>query len=616
MPIALRLRRRLILLVFLPAFLVLLFWLVRDPTAQGILAYRIYLALALLFSADVCRRLAVRYDTEVHRLFYRLMAFALIGIAALLAVVHGLTRGEPFDTAPIASLALFLAPITPAFVLGYFVYRYSFFRIVTRPALLYSALTGIVLSVYLLGVRRIADELTRIDATLRREIVEAVLITFLIFLFQPVKNRLQRYINRLFFRERFEYQNLLRELSQTLNVPLELEGRLNTVVDSIGTLLKVHVVSLTLFDREGEEIRNIRTVASRGLPGFPPPVAPFGRGAEDQAHVEQVVEWLATYRRPLDVGELHRRRFVTPLVSQGVHLCVPLLREERVIGFLCLTEKKRRVPFSAEERELLTTLSNQIALAVENARLVERRLAVERRMFEAERLSSLGLLSASIAHEVKNPLSSIKAIATVLGEDLLGDPAKSKDLGIVLSEIDRLSSVVDRLLKFARPEEEREIRMVPLKPVLDDVVLILSHEADRWGIEIRSEVGQDTVVSGYPEDVKEIFFNLILNGIQAMEREAEGRVLITASGSGEERVEVVVSDTGPGIPPDTGPRIFEPFYTTKPTGTGLGLAIVKRDVERMGGAVEVNHEARDGRGAAFIVRLPGGHDETRDPRCR
>ena len=231
---------------------------------------------------------------------------------------------------------------------------------------------------------------------------------------------------------------------------------------------------------------------------------------------------------------------------------------------------------------------------------------MERRMFEAERLSSLGLLSASIAHEVKNPLGSIKAIATVLGEDLRQDPAKSKDLGIVLSEIDRLNSVVDRLLKFARPEEDREARMVPLKPVVDDVVLILSHEADRRGIEIRSEVGRGIVVAGYPEDVKEIFFNLILNGIQAMDGEAERMVLITASRSGEGAVEVMVSDTGPGIARDVRAHIFEPFYTTKPAGTGLGLAIVKRDVERMGGAVEVDHEAQQGRGTAFTVRLPGG----------
>ena len=127
--------------------------------------------------------------------------------------------------------------------------------------------------------------------------------------------------------------------------------------------------------------------------------------------------------------------------------------------------------------------------------------------------------------------------------------------------------------------------------MLEDAVLILSHEAERRNVEIRSEVGEGLVVTGDPEDLKEVFFNLILNGIQAMDeskRTAKRRLSVRAGPSGGV-VAVRVSDTGPGISEEALPHVFEPFFTTKASGTGLGLAIVKRDVERMGGSIAVSN---------------------------
>jgi signal transduction histidine kinase len=611
--IADRLKPYLLPLIFLPGLGVFLLGTWRLPNAR--LAFSLYAILCLTLSALLYLRLTDRSEMEVHRRFYRWMALALAGIAVLMSVVYPLNGIAHPGLGPALSLALFLSPLVPAFILGYFVYRYSFFRIVVNPTLLYSALTGIVLTVYLLGIRRIVGELRGASGGVSPDLVEATLLAALIFLFQPVKNRGQRLLNRLFFRARYDYQRLLRDLSQTLNIPFALDQRLRTALDAVSAALKVHLVSLVLFDREEGAVKEIKTISSQGLPGFPPPVSPFSPGPEGQALVARVAEWVSAYRRPLDIGELHRQRFVSPLVARGVRLCVPLLREERLVGLLCLGEKKREVPFSAEERELLDTLCNQMALAVENARLVEQRLDLERRMYEAERLSALGLLSASIAHEVKNPLGSIKTIAAVLREDLRNDPAKTEDLTIILNEIDRLSRTVERLLRFARPRQETALLALALKEILHDVVLVLAHEAERRRIAIRSEVEEDLMVTGNLEDLKEIFFNLILNGIQAME--AGGEIAVTAryhpgteqalAPGGQGWVEIAVSDTGPGIPEDVRPHVFEPFYTTKASGTGLGLAIVKRDVERLGGTIEL--DAQDGQGATFILRLPGGDHE-------
>ena len=263
-------------------------------------------------------RLANRYEMEVHKRFYGLMPIALIGIAVLAGLLN---IGLP-DLDQILSLVLFLSPVVPAFILAYFAYRYSFFRIVVNPALFYSALTGIVLTVYLLGIRRIAEQFQQVGGGLRPEVIEATLLTLLVFLFQPVKNRLQRFISRLFFKARYEYQHLLGELSHRLNVPLAFEQRLKDLVDAIGEALKVHVVSLTLFDCVDGDIQNVRVTRSRGLPGFPSPHIPQSEH-DDISHIKQVVEWLSTYRRPLDTGELHRWRFVTPLVAKEYNSVSP-----------------------------------------------------------------------------------------------------------------------------------------------------------------------------------------------------------------------------------------------------------------------------------------------------
>ena len=601
-------RRNLVVFAVVPGLIVFLIGLWKVPLKR--VGFSLYTMLALLYSAWLCREFARQLTTEVQRSFYRLTALALAGIAVLAGAAYPMGGINLPLAGPALDLALFLSPIAPAYILGYYIYRYSFFRIVVNPALLYSALTGIVLTVYLLVIRRVAEELGRLGGGFRVEVVEAVLISLLIFLFQPVKNRLQRAINRLFFKARYEYQHLLGTLSQTLNVPDALESRLKAVVDAVGTVLKVHLVSLVLFDSEDGRVDDVRVISGGGLAGFDPPAAPFSGSEGNQNRVRQVADWMLSHRRALDVGELHRPALAAVLVEQGVRLCIPVLHEEKLAGFLCLGEKKRNVPFSSEEWELLGTLCNQIALAVENTRLVERRLQLERRMYEAERLSALGLLSASIAHEVKNPLSSMKAITTVLREDLEDDPDKAGDLTVVLNEIDRLGRVVERLLRFAQPRHADTFEPVDIKSVLDDVVLILSHEAERRNVEIRAEVADGMAVTGDPEDLKEVFFNLILNGIQAMDdsdRTTDRRLTVRA-GRSDGSVSVWVSDTGPGISAEALSHVFEPFFTTKASGTGLGLATVKRDVERMGGSITVVNGRQAG--AVFEVQFPGVDDAT------
>ena len=617
-----RLRPHLFSLALVPGLSIFLIGGLSE-TPGGRLGFSVYLFLSLILSACLCIRLIDRSDLPIHKTFYRLMAAALSGVALLLAVSYPLGAVTHRADTPWLSLALFLCPLTPAFVLGYFVYRYSFYRIIVNPTLLYSALTGVVLVVYLLTIRRIALAIGTAGTGIRPIVIEVVLLGLLVFLFQPVKNRMQRLLNRLFFRDRFEYQRLLGELSGTLNFPVDLDGRLRTVLDAVSSALKVNTVSLVLLDRDGEgDASPPRIIDSSGLPGLSPDRGFFSGLPQESADIRHLAARLSQQKEPLDAGELHRGEAAAVLDRRSIQICLPVTHESQLMGFLCLGEKKRRVPFSPEERELLSTLSNQIALAVENGELIEQRLAVERRMFEAERLSSLGMLSASIAHEVRNPLSAIKAIATVLKERLSGDSIATEDLTVVLAEIDRLSQVVNRLLRFARPEPDATPTDVSLPDTVTDVVTILGHEAIGRNVVLRSDVVPGLVVHCRPGDLKEALFNLILNGIQAIDPDTGGEVTVSAKPAnapaqvppevprrGNTWVEVLVTDTGPGIGEAVTGRVFEPFYTTKVSGSGLGLAIVRQNLERMGGTIVLATNRPGGAGASFALTLPGAEDE-------
>lgn len=213
----------------------------------------------------------------------------------------------------------------------------------------------------------------------------------------------------------------------------------------------------------------------------------------------------------------------------------------------------------------------------------------------------------------------------------MDDPAKEQDLSVIIGEIDRLNHSVERLLSFARPGRGVASGPIELKKIIDDVAAVFRHEAEKNGVVIRADIDESVAVSANVDDLKEIFFNLILNGIQAMSAEwseAEGREyanLLKISArtvdrptdavtvdTGSERlgwVEVIVEDSGPGIAAEALPRLFDPFYTTKADGTGLGLAVVKRNVERMRGRITVADRRPKDRGTVFTIILPGaGYD--------
>ena len=290
----------------------------------------------------------------------------------------------------------------------------------------------------------------------------------------------------------------------------------------------------------------------------------------------------------------------------GGNHAFPINQGTETLGLLVLdTSPQARLPRFTEEK--LVELCRQIAVVLENSDLLHKKLELERTLARQAQMVQLGEMTARIAHEIKNPLSSIKTIIQVMCEDRSLQPRYKQDLELINREIDRLSDSVAQLLSFSRPVPDGG-GIVSLRNEAESVLLFLERDIQNAGVVVANEIGSElSGVCGTPSAFREIFMNLVLNSIQAggkgthITLSAWEGVLEDAS---ERFVLLVVEDDGSGIPPEQQEKVFVPFFTTKLRGTGLGLAIVKRNVEQLGGRITLESPARNGKGARFLIHLP------------
>jgi signal transduction histidine kinase len=209
-------------------------------------------------------------------------------------------------------------------------------------------------------------------------------------------------------------------------------------------------------------------------------------------------------------------------------------------------------------------------------------------------------MAATVAHEIKNPLSAIKSIAQVMGEDENVSREYARDLSLIVGETDRLGQSVTQLLSFARTEAPAELPM-RAEQLVQSVVGLFEVKAQKEGIKLIVRIDKDEELGGAAVSaVRVALSNLILNALQASPR--GGEIIIT------QRVEndvllISLQDSGPGVSDDLQHRIWEPFFTTKQRGTGLGLAIVRKRMQEAGGTARLATRV-NGEGAKFELRVP------------
>ena len=227
---------------------------------------------------------------------------------------------------------------------------------------------------------------------------------------------------------------------------------------------------------------------------------------------------------------------------------------------------------------------------------------LKKEIAQSQRLASLGSLAAGVAHEIRNPLSSIKGFATYFKERYRDNPDDSQTADIMVQEVDRLNRVIGQLLDYARPMTMNR-RETAIQTVIQHALRMIESQAREKGVVIQTELQADVVaVLIDPDRIKQVFLNLYLNAIGAME--GGGILSVALLSMTDRRIRIEVRDTGVGIDPQDLDRIFDPYFTTKSSGTGLGLAIVQKIIEAHRGEIQV--ASTPGLGTTVSVILPEG----------
>jgi signal transduction histidine kinase len=513
-----------------------------EPANRASPPYAVWLGVTLFGSAAISFARAAKREAPFRRLDRFLGIFCALA-GALTIYVYALGGPARPNLSDSLSLGILLSAIVPSAVLEYWVLRHNFLGIGSQKNLVY-AVSGAFLALLYLGlVRRISGWL---EPVLPPEATSSILLFTLVVLFEPLERNIGRALQRTFKRGLDKMQRLLGELQERA--------------------------------RQGDLARFIEFVETRVQDEFGLSVARLS--VPEDSTIEPL-------RSPGGLGHVARIR---------------LIRNGELIGVL--EAASTGSVLTGEVTAALDFLGEQLPGLIDLCRLIQEKIELERTLAERERLAMLGQMAASVSHNLRNPLSSMKTILQVQLENRDLSESARKDLMLVLSELDRVSMKLTQLLRYSKPPVHVAgvDESVPGGAAIDGVVNLLRRDAEQRGVTIEvSRPAEETSVKGSEEALSDIFMNLIVNAVESQSR--GGCVQIEAVRKNGCLI-VEICDAGPGISLEERSRIFQPFFTTKASGTGLGLAIVTRRLSEIGGTLDCESPLQDGRGTKFTVTLP------------
>jgi signal transduction histidine kinase len=466
---------------------------------------------------------------------------------------------------------------------------------IIRRGVAWAILTGMIALVYLAGV----GFLEVLFAGRSGRVAQLLFLLALVAVLNPLRNQVQAAIDYLFARDTYDYRKTVDEASQALATLLDLETVVARILTTITRTVRVDWGAVWL--RGDSADFRLQSVAGAHQ------VARLPRTLDAQSVLIKRLE-----RRPqhsLSEDALAGREGAEDeLARLGTRLLVPMSFERRLVGIIALGQKESGRFYSGEDLALLRTLANQGAVAVVNARSYHTLMRVNQelreaqsRLIEAERFAAIGELSALVAHGIRNPLAGIKAAAQYADLDLPNDHPLRENIVDIITEVDRLEGRIKALLDFARPFEPHP-SPCHVGAVINDALASLRMQIAAQGIAVTTDVQPDLPQAQLDyAQIEQVLLALMSNAVEAMPR--GGRLAVTARrGEDPRMLRIVVADTGPGIPPDQLPHLFDLFVTGKPSGTGLGLAFAKKIVELHGGRIRAESELA--LGSRFIIDLP------------
>jgi signal transduction histidine kinase len=512
---------------------------------------------------------------------------------------------------------------------GYGIVRRQLFeiRVVAKSSAAYGAASLAITGLFALLITSSEFVVSRFNVNAKSRWFEFSFLFFAILAFNPVRTRMQRLIDRVFDRDRSAYRVAVREISEAMVSMLSMKEIGDRILIALTDTMGVERAMVLLFDAE------------QGV------LQPAGsRGDWDDDALDTVLAAdhpIVTYllaRRALsrldfdDETDAELREACRDVFDTlEVELLVPILFGMDLLGVIAVGHKLSGERLGVDDRQLLRTLANQSAIAIENAkaydeiaklnatleaRVDERTQALreaQTQLVQSEKMASLGQLVAGIAHELNNPIGFVHANLQLMDEyirKLIDSRGAGPDAGRAREALAKLlvrsregtarvKKIVEDLRTFSRVDQA-DLQEVDLHDGLDRTISLIEPRL-KDGIRVERDYGELPRIRCYAGQLNQVFMNLLINACDALGK--KGTIWIRTRPI-DRGVRVEIEDNGPGIPAEIQSRIFDPFFTTKPVGkgTGLGLSISHGIVERHGGRIWV--ESEPGSGTKFVIELP------------
>ena len=681
-------------------------------------AQLIYLAISLSAGLAIMVRALrrVRSVTARRQLRWIVWGTALGSVPFVLGYALPFAFGlQPIRGFELTALLLGLIPL--AFASAIVRYRLMDVEVIIKRALVYAAALAAIAAIYAV-LLRVAGAVFLRDADQRSNPVIALLATFVVVLLsRPVKNAIQTGLDRVYYRDRYDYRRALVGFARDLNSDLDLQRLSERLVHRVTETLVVDRMALMLAPVSADA-GDFVTIAHAGFPDGPPPLTPGSEVATRlfSGHTLALEDTFALRR--LDPREVEFWR------DAGIHYFVPCVSKEGTIAVMALGRKASAEPLSSEDMALLSAVAAQAATALENGRLyrqlrtkadelermrqfsenileslndglavldrnghvvrwnrqmeelcgvrheaavgqplesqlearivglirgatsegaafyripmttrhepmrrllvnvgatplrdsaseivgtiviiedISTRVQLEEQLQISEKMASIGLLAAGVAHEVNTPLTGISSYTQMLLQQAPADDPSTKVLEKIERQTFRAAKIVNGLLNLARPAQV-DSGPCDINVVINDVLSLLEHQFRTGSIQVRKELAASApIVQGIEHKLQQVFLNLFLNARDAMPKGGWLTIVTRQDRSG---AIVEIGDTGSGIPPEQLSRIYDPFFTTKAIGkgTGLGLSITYGIVQEHGGSLTC--DSQEGQGTRFTIQLP------------
>ncbi len=418
------------------------------------------------------------------------------------------------------------------------------------------------------------------------------------FLFPRLRVVTRESIDNLLFGSQKDYEGSLYALSRESTSMIDLNKLLESVCNTLAATPGVSAAATYVDDGQAR----FRLGAWRGA------TAPLLEVLEEGDSLLTLIEKtkLPVIREELELDAASQpelRPAALRMIELGVEAMVPLYTTDVFVGAILLGPKETGGIFTNEDVQRLVILANHISVAVLNARLYSDLTRSREIIQQSDRLSAIGTMAAVLAHELRNPLVSIRTFTQLLPERYDDEEFRSTFLDLTLSEVDRISALINELLAFARPAPA-DLAEMDVNECVQRISRLLQTQAKAKGVTLAIDLGEQlSEVVADEDQVKQVVLNIVMNAIESCQE--GGRVQVGSSETftqGTEYVRVDVSDTGCGISDENLARIFDPFFTTRKEGTGLGLAIAHQIVTKHGGFIEV--DSRIDEGTSVKIHFP------------